>query len=297
MNAILQSVQLPNGETIAYRKRAGGEETICLVHGNMISSYHWDIMFDHFDDRYTLIAPDLRGQGKSSYVNPINSLNDFANDLKAFVDTLKLPIFHLMGWSMGGGIAMQFASTYASHVNKLILVSSMSTRGYPFFKVNAFGKTDYRKRLKSKEEIKNDRARYIPISNAYESKNTAFLEQILNVTMYPVNKPKRSRYRAYLKDILQQRNLLEVYNAMNRFNISHQSNGVVEGTKEVDKIHAPTLLLWGDKDVIVSREMQEEIIQDFNGRANMRILKNVGHSPLIDDFTSFEREVLQFLTA
>lgn len=288
-------MQLPNGETIGYRERDGGEQVVLLVHGNMISSYHWDLAFEYLDERFKLYAIDLRGQGTSTYKTPIESLKDFTTDIKLFVDTLKIPTVSVVGWSMGGGISMQFAADYPEYVEKLVLLSSMSTRGYPLYKVNSFGQPILTERLQSKEEIKKDRARYIPISGAYRSQNTAFLKQILNLTMYPVKKPDRLRYRAYLEDILQQRNLLEVYDAMNRFNISHQHNGLVEGTKEVDNIKAPTLVLWGDKDVIVTKQMQEEIMEDFGDIANFTMLKNVGHSPLIDDIETFSQVLFHFL--
>lgn len=295
MDALLQTVVLPNGETIAFRKREGGEEVLLLIHGNMVSSYHWDVLFEKFPNRFTLVAPDLRGQGKSSYNKRINSLKDFAEDLYLFVNTLSLPSFHLVGWSMGGGVSMQFAASYPKYVKNLMLISSMSTRGYPLYKVNAFGKPIITKRLQTREEIRKDQARYIPLSKAYESKNTAFLEQVLNLTMYTVKKPHRKRYRAYLQDLLQQQNLLDVYDAMNKFNISHHHNGLVEGTKEVDYISAPTLILWGDQDVIVTKQMQEEIKADFNHQATYHELKNVGHSPLVDDYQSLEEAMLSFL--
>nr|WP_279326080.1 alpha/beta hydrolase [Bacillus sp. FJAT-47783] len=286
---------MPNGETIGYRERDGGQQVVLLVHGNMISSYHWDLAFEHLDERFKLYAIDLRGQGTSTYVTPIGALKDFATDIKLFVDALKLSSFSVVGWSMGGGISMQFAADYPEYVEKLVLLSSMSTRGYPLYKVNSFGKPILTERLQSKEEIRKDRARYIPMTAAYRSKNTVFLRQILNATMYSVKKPDRLRYRAYMEDILQQRNLLDVYDAMNRFNISHHHNGLVEGTKEVDRIKAPTLVLWGDKDLIVTYKMQKEILEDVGDNASFTRLRKVGHSPLVDDIETFSQVLLHFL--
>ncbi len=50
----LPKVDLPNGEQIAYREREGGEQTVILVHGNMTSSKHWDVLMDSMDSKYKI---------------------------------------------------------------------------------------------------------------------------------------------------------------------------------------------------------------------------------------------------
>ncbi|MBA2872605.1 pimeloyl-ACP methyl ester carboxylesterase [Anoxybacillus calidus] len=291
----LKSVKLPNGETIGYREREGGDKVVLLVHGNMISSKHWDLVFESMDETYKLYALDLRGQGVSSYNQPINSLKDFSEDVKLFVDALDLQKFSLVGWSMGGGVSMQFAADYPDYVEKLVLLASLSTRGYPLYKVNENGQPVWTERLKTKEEIAQDTARSIPISNAYKNKDKEFLRQLFNLTMYTHNQPSPERYDVYLDDVLTQRNLLDVYYAMNRFNISRKHNGLVEGTGEVERITAPTLIIWGEHDLIVTKTMQKEIVEDFRGMAKFVILPNTGHSPLIDHLDGLLKELDRFL--
>src|SRR6185312_2097703 len=89
----LQKVCLPNGEQIAFRERAGGEKTVILVHGNMTSSKHWDLLIDALDKKYTVYAPDQRGFGESSYNERVTCIKDFSDDLKGFVDALELKDF------------------------------------------------------------------------------------------------------------------------------------------------------------------------------------------------------------
>jgi pimeloyl-ACP methyl ester carboxylesterase len=291
----LKSVKLPNGETLGYREREGGDKVVLLVHGNMISSKHWDLVFENMDKTYKLYALDLRGQGISSYNKPITSLKDFSEDVKLFVDALGLQKFSLVGWSMGGGVSMQFAADYPDYVEKLVLLASLSTRGYPLYKVNEYGQPVWTERLKTKEEIAQDTARSIPISNAYKNKDKEFLRQLFNLTMYTHNQPSPERYDAYLDDVLTQRNLLDVYYAINRFNISRKHNGLVEGTGEVDRIAAPTFIIWGENDLIVTKTMQEEIVEDFGDAAKFTILPNTGHSPLVDNLEGLLKELDRFL--
>lgn len=51
----LPTVALENGEIIAYRHRPGtGDKTIVLIHGNMTSSLHWDMVMEALDEKYTI---------------------------------------------------------------------------------------------------------------------------------------------------------------------------------------------------------------------------------------------------
>ncbi|WP_326998782.1 alpha/beta fold hydrolase [Cohnella kolymensis] len=135
----LKSVLLSNQETMGYREREGGDEVILLVHGNMTSSKHWDVVMENLDSRFKVYAVDMRGFGISTYHNRIRDLADFTADLKLFTDAMGLTSFHLAGWSTGGGVCMQYAADYPEQVKKLILMASMSTRGYPYYKFGATG--------------------------------------------------------------------------------------------------------------------------------------------------------------
>ena len=59
----------------------------------MTSSQHWDLVIEKLQDQYHIYALDLRGFGQSTYNQSIDSLQDFADDVKLFIDELKLEIF------------------------------------------------------------------------------------------------------------------------------------------------------------------------------------------------------------
>ena len=144
---VLAKVNLSNGETLSYRKREGGDELVLLVHGNMTSSKHWDLLMESMDERFTIYAVDMRGFGESTYNKRITSIKDFSDDIKLFVDVLELKDFTIIGWSTGGNVAMQFCADYPGYSKKLVLFASGSTRGYPFYSSNADGTPDFTKRL------------------------------------------------------------------------------------------------------------------------------------------------------
>ena len=86
---------------------------VLLVHGNVSSSAFFDELLQAFPSGYHVIAPDLRGYGDSAAapVDASRGLKDFADDLHSLVATLSLgqrPI-HELGWSMGGGVIMEYA--------------------------------------------------------------------------------------------------------------------------------------------------------------------------------------------
>ena len=97
MTTTIDTIDLPNGETLSYRERSGGNVPLLLLHGNAWSSRSWDLLFESLSDRFSLYAPDMRGFGDSTYLTPIDSLSELANDVEAFVDALGLEPFHLLG--------------------------------------------------------------------------------------------------------------------------------------------------------------------------------------------------------
>ncbi|WP_256988767.1 alpha/beta fold hydrolase [Bacillus sp. EB106-08-02-XG196] len=292
-NVTMKEVQLKNGETIAFREREGGEKKVLLIHGNMTSSKHWDLVLDNMSEEYKLYALDLRGFGKSSYNKLITSIKDFSDDVKLFVDAIDLKDFAIVGWSTGGAVAMQFAADHPGYCNKLILLASESTRGYPFD-----GKTSENEELRrfsSYEDIKRDLIRTLPVQAAYDTNNVDLLKLIWNAVIYTKNQPEPDLYDEYVQDMRTQRNLAEVHHSNNTFNISHHHNGLVDGNGLVDQINVPVLVLRGDRDFVVNAEMTKELVDDLGPKAKFVELKDCGHSPLIDDLPQLLKEITNFL--
>ncbi|MFP7297483.1 alpha/beta fold hydrolase [Neobacillus niacini] len=293
VNVTMKEVQLTNGETIAYREREGGEIKVLLIHGNMTSSKHWDLVLANMSEEYKLYALDLRGFGESSYKKRITSIKDFSDDVKLFVDEIGLKDFAIAGWSTGGAVAMQFAADYPGYCNKLILLASESTRGYPF--EGRTSENEEPRRFSSYEEIRDDIIRTIPVQNAYDTNNIELLKLIWNSVIYTKNQPSPELYEEYVQDMRTQRNLAEVHHSNNTFNISHHHNGLVEGNGLVDQINVPVLVLRGDRDFVVNAEMTRELVDDLGPKAKFVELKDCGHSPLVDDLPQLLKEMTKFL--
>jgi len=119
---------------VAYLEAGTGNIPLVLVHGNCSSSHYFqDFMLALAAKAiYTVYAPDMRGYGDSEVlsVDATGGMRDFSNDLNAFVQSLDLNPFHLLGWSLGGNIAMQYVIDHPGNVHSLTLESVSSPFGF-----------------------------------------------------------------------------------------------------------------------------------------------------------------------
>lgn len=291
----LKKVELPNGETLGYREREGGDKIVLFIHGNMTSSKHWDVVLENLDEKYKVYAVDLRGFGASTYNKPIMKIKDFSDDVRLFVEALNIQPYAIVGWSTGGSVGMQYCADYENPCEKLLLLAPGSTRGYPFYATGENGLPDVNQRLKTYEEIKADTGKTKAVQGAYDRKDKEFLKTMWNMAIYRNKQPDPLKYDEYLEDMLTQRNLAEVYHALNIFNISHVHNGVTAGTGEVDKINVPVLLMWGSDDIVVTEQMKNETLEDLGDKVTYRELPNCGHSPLVDNLDLLMETIEDFL--
>ncbi|MCC4909148.1 alpha/beta hydrolase [Microbacterium sp. cx-59] len=87
------------------------ERTVVLVHGNVSSALFWQELMQDLPSDLRVLAVDLRGFGgtESLPVDATRGVRDFSDDLHATLEALQIPSAHLVGWSMGGGVVMQYA--------------------------------------------------------------------------------------------------------------------------------------------------------------------------------------------
>ena len=92
---------------------APAERTVVLIHGNVSSSLFWQEQMLALPRDLRVVAVDLRGFGDSEVapVDATRGLGDYADDVAATLEALSIGPTHLVGWSMGGGVVMQYALT------------------------------------------------------------------------------------------------------------------------------------------------------------------------------------------
>lgn len=289
----LKSVTLSNGETLTYREEGLGNKVILLIHGNMSSSKHWDILVDKIKNKFKIIAVDMRGFGGSSYNKPINSLNDFAKDIEEFLNIINIENCSVIGWSTGGGVALELAANISDKIEKVVLLESVGIKGYPIAKKDKNG-LPTNELLKTKEEIAEDPIQVKPVLEALKTNNKEFYRTLWNAAIYTHNKPADDLYEEYLEDMLTQRNLVDVDYALATFNMTNENNGVNDGSNKYNLIKAQVLILQGDRDYVVPMSMAEET-NKYIKNSKIIVLKDCGHSPMIDAMSQLLDELNKFL--
>lgn len=109
-------------------QRLGDGQPLVLLHGLFGSSDNWGNIAKHFSKTYQVVCVDLRNHGKSPHHHS-QTYADMANDLLELCNVLYLETIHLLGHSLGGKVAMQFATQYPERIDKLIVVD-MAKRAY-----------------------------------------------------------------------------------------------------------------------------------------------------------------------
>jgi pimeloyl-ACP methyl ester carboxylesterase len=112
-----------HGHRVAYRL-AGEGPPIILVHGITASSQIWERVGQRLARHHTVLAPDLLGHGESAKPRGDYSMGAFASGIRDLALWLDLGPATVVGHSLGGGVAMQFAYQFPERTQRLALVSS-----------------------------------------------------------------------------------------------------------------------------------------------------------------------------
>jgi pimeloyl-ACP methyl ester carboxylesterase len=117
-----QQIEL-HGHPVTYR-RMGQGPAVLLVHGITSSSRTWRSVLPALAEHYDVIAPDLLGHGQSAKPRGDYSLGAYASGLRDLLVALEVPTATVVGHSLGGGVAMQFAYQFPDRLERLVLVDS-----------------------------------------------------------------------------------------------------------------------------------------------------------------------------
>ncbi len=114
-----------NGIDLFY-ECVGDGPPLLLIHGLGSSGDDWAFQRDDFAVAHRLILPDLRGSGRSEKPSGDYSIRLFAEDLWALLDQLGIAVASILGFSMGGAVAIEMALMQPARVSKLILCNALA---------------------------------------------------------------------------------------------------------------------------------------------------------------------------
>lgn len=270
-------VKMAAGWRIHYTVQGEGSPLV-LVHGFLDSLKTWRRNVNVFAQTHRVYAIDVLGFGSSDRVrDPIYTLKQQAAFLKEFFDSQNIEKADVMGHSLGGALALQFAYDFPDSVHKLVL-EAPATYLYAAFPRNGLRRVPRpisRGVLGIYEMMQGDRAN--PLRFAYGD-----TEQITDDSIQIRNQMMRVRGQ---------------HDALISMSKSKRESNV---PKELNKVTVPTLIVWGSKDRVVPIQHAQK---HFEGLPNARLewIQGAGHLPheeapdavnaLVTDFLDKESSV------
>jgi pimeloyl-ACP methyl ester carboxylesterase len=113
-----------NGLKMYYEVHGNGDPVV-LLHGSFMTiTNNWTQWIGEFAKTRKVIAVEMQGHGRTADIDRDFSFENLADDVAALLDHLKIPSADLIGYSMGGGVAMQCAIRHPEKVRKVVSISA-----------------------------------------------------------------------------------------------------------------------------------------------------------------------------
>jgi len=244
----------------------GNAPAVFLLHGLGVTSESWTLQVPALiENGFRPIAPDAPGFGKSRYDGRGWSIARCAEAIAGLIDTLHTGPAHIVGLSMGGTIAQQFACDYPHLVRKLVLASTFaalrpaSLNGWLYFiqrfvLVHTLGLPT--------------QARFVA-QRIFPGPEQALQRQVMVAQILQAD-PRA--YRAAMRSL-----------------------GTFNSLQRLGGIKTPTLVITGENDSTVSPPNQRPLVERIAG-AQQVIIRGAGHAVSVDHPEEFNSTLLNFLT-
>jgi pimeloyl-ACP methyl ester carboxylesterase len=268
-----------HGHDVAYRV-AGAGPPVLLVHGMAGSASTWRHVMPQLAERATVIAPDLPGHGRSEKGRGDYSLGSLASTLRDLLIALGHDRATIVGQSLGGGVAMQFAYQYPERCDRLVLVSSggLGQEVHMLLRALSFPGAEYVLQLGCASPIRD-------AGNAIGG-----LLSRVGLRPQPV---VEEMWRAYAS----------LGDAQTRQAFVRTLRSVVDVSGQcvsaTDRLYLtavmPTLLIWGDDDRIIPISHAYSAHAAMPG-SRLEVFEGVGHFPHCEAPDAFVRALLGFIS-
>src|SRR3989442_2580078 len=98
-----------------------GKPPLLLIHGGRDHARNWDWVAQALRDDYHILAPDLRGHGDSQWsIGGSYAMIDYTLDVAQLLSAVQIFPITIIGHSLGGSIALQYAGVYPERVSKVV---------------------------------------------------------------------------------------------------------------------------------------------------------------------------------
>ncbi len=107
-----------------YVETQGTGQPLILLHGGLGSGEMFGPILPALTEHHRVIAVDLQGHGRTADIDRPLDIKLMADDIGALIDHLELDEVDLVGYSLGGGVALQTAARHPAHVRRLVVCSA-----------------------------------------------------------------------------------------------------------------------------------------------------------------------------
>ncbi len=258
---------------------AGRGSLVVLLHGIAGSSATWSKVIPRLSDHHTVIAPDLLGHGESAKPQLGDySLGAYANLIRDLLEALGQPRGTIVGHSLGGGVALQFAYQFPERCERLVLVSSggLGREVHPILRAAA---------LPGAELV-------LPWLAAGAARGIGTMMRAMEKIGFRASADLGETWRSFVS--------LEQPEARRSF--LHTVRSIIDlGGQLVsatDKLYLakglPTMIVWGERDPLIPVRHALSTHELMTG-SRLEIFPGAGHYPYLDDPERFAAILLDFI--
>ena len=255
-DALKKMVLLPNNQHLAYIEMGDPKgRPVVLIHGYTDNARDWVPLIPYLSRKFRLIVVDIRGHGRSDKPECCYTRIDFAYDIKLMLDALHIARADVVGHSLGSMITQVLAEEWPQRVRKVVLVSS--TAGLRAGSAPRKPAFDYAAEIrKLKEPIDPDSPFMIAWWDSPKPVDPDFIRrQRRDAANIPLN----------------------VWLA-----VLDQGANSADLQRNLPKLKAPTLLIWGRDDPIMEEEGRQTL-REALPTATVNVFDGLGHNPFWED--------------
>jgi pimeloyl-ACP methyl ester carboxylesterase len=275
----LPFVEVKNGKL--FYAVSGSGPPLVLLHSAWASHEWWRWQIPILSQNYRTYAVDIRGHGRSTPLEKVYSIEGFTRDLKIFLAELGIEETALVGWSLGGIIAMQYCLNHPSKVNALVLIA---TQGHKNSRLKLKIIFYY---LQAHLSLLMDFAqprKYDRIAQSFPSQSAEWLErQVKNMLS---SKTPKEVCDWIIDDITNhpRKNFFEVIKSAWNW----------EAGDKLKQIKVPTLILVGDRDNLTPPRISQ-LLQAAIPDSKLVIVEDASHYLVMERPELVNAEILKFL--
>jgi 3-oxoadipate enol-lactonase len=259
---------------IHYETGGDGKEVLLLLHGNFASWRWWQPLLKNTPRGYRTYAPDLRGCGDTDQPEEGYTIAQHAEDLNQMIGALGLKRIHLVGHSLGGCVALDYALNYPQQIRTLTLVAPAPAEGLSVIKAASNGYVG----TNSSSTI---------LSAIRLSERLGTYRRVMEKALCRMMKPERvgGVFEVLVDDAVRMSRNAAVGHV--------ETLNCWDVRDVIGQLNLPVLIIGGCNDQLISPEALQNAAEKFpNGRLIM--WPGMGHTPQLEQPERFNKILYKF---